>query len=145
MAKTLHNILNLINERIVEVMPTAAQKNLQTSSAYFEKNQFDLSAKSIIHATEILLQQLYSCTKPGDTLEFNEGWEQSLAQLKSCTPEVSTELVTRLELINSLYITRLVNSKWNISLNELEYLIVSCVDIYERAVTHRQYNPETLT
>ena len=140
MEKTLDNIADLIADGMIEFTPEDFQNELEASGHHFDRGHYSLSAKLIVSATEKLLRHFYCCVNPSDTTDFADSWQQLISKLKPLTPQVSTELLARLESISKLYIWEINDTPRELPLIEVEYLNVSCIDICERIIVHPKYS-----
>ena len=141
MEKTLSDLTGLLSDGVLALIPAEIRSDFETASVYFDQEEYEFAAKLIVRTTEKLGWYFYSCLDPNQSNNCDENWQALIAKLMPYTPRVSRELLARMESIEKTQTVEMDQGLRKLSVNEAEYLIVSCVDICERIVDHPMYVP----
>ena len=139
--KTLwDNPRDLFINGLFDVMPDEAKKAFESGISYFLENQYTSAVSSILTSLNLVICRFTeSLSQIHNKLDIDDAMS-----ILILAPSVSLKLLSRLEFIQQTYHQSVTTPKRNFSEHEVEYLIVTCIDVCERMLSDDRYRETML-
>jgi len=144
MERFLEHIPGLLIDGLFEAMPGDGQRDFQAASGRIQAGDGAGAAELVLAGTLRVLQRFYACLAGGDGSELSpHGWDALVASLAALKEPPPPELLARLSHIGRDFPMPGGDGGRALDETEIQYLIVACVDLCERMLSHPRYAPPT--
>lgn len=132
---------SLLIDGLYDVMPEAAKVLFDEGIRYISSGNYHAATAPILMCLKLVMDRFAEGVSHDNG---GLGQEPALSVLRHSSANVSPELLYRLEFIRRSYQQPESGPQREFLEHEVEYLIVSCIDVCERMLSDDRYRPLAL-